>query len=130
MIDWLVNGMLLVGLVLGDEVELCDLVSVIGVIVKCCWQDLDSEEIKEYLCNGKQVFQFGLVFDDCMSFVLGEDLIVCKLKFFDVVFDEMGDSYQDVVVEVDVSFVLFMLELECLLVKLEEWFGLLWLVDV
>jgi recombination associated protein RdgC len=59
-----------------------------------------------------------------MSFVLGEDLIVRKLKFLDVVLDEMGDSHQDAAAEADASFALLTLEIERLLGKLEEWFGL------
>jgi len=112
------------GLALGDEVELRDPGSATGAIAKCRRQDLDSEEIKEHLRNGKQVFQLGLVFDDRMSFVLGEDLIVRKLKFLDVVLDEMGDSHQDAAAEADASFALLTLEIERLLAKLEEWFGL------
>ncbi len=124
MTDWLANGNLPAGLAFGDEVELRDPASNTGAIAKCRRQDLDSEEIKEHLRNGKQVFQLGLVFDDRMSFVLGEDLIVRKLKFLDVVLDEMGDSHQDAAAEADASFALLTLELERLLAKLEEWFGL------
>lgn len=121
MTDWLANGTLPAGLALGDEVELRDPAS---AIAKCRRQDLEAEEIKEHLRNGKQVFQLGLVFDDRMSFVLGEDLIVRKLKFLDVVLDGMGDSAGDASAEMDASFALLTLELERLLVKLEEWFGL------
>ncbi|HET6430678.1 recombination-associated protein RdgC [Dyella sp.] len=124
MTDWLANGTLPAGLALGDEVELRDPASNTGAIAKCRRQELDSEEIKEHLRNGKQVFQLGLVFDDRMSFVLGEDLIVRKLKFLDVVLDEMGDSHADAAAEADASFALLTLELERLLAKLEEWFGL------
>jgi recombination associated protein RdgC len=124
MTDWLANGNLPAGLSLGDEVELRDPASATGAIAKCRRQDLDSEEVKEHLRNGKQVFQLGLIFDERMSFVLGEDLIVRKLKFLDVVLDEMGDSHQDAAAEADASFALLTLELERLLGKLEEWFGL------
>ncbi|HEY2624667.1 recombination-associated protein RdgC [Dyella sp. Tek66A03] len=124
MTDWLANGNPPAGLTLGDEVELRDPASATGAIAKCRRQDLDSEEVKEHLRNGKQVFQLGLIFDERMSFVLGEDLIVRKLKFLDVVLDEMGDSHQDAAAEADASFALLTLELERLLGKLEEWFGL------
>lgn len=124
MTDWLANGTLPAGLALGDEVELRDPATATGAIAKCRRQDLDAEEIKEHLRNGKQVFQLGLVFDDRMSFVLGEDLIVRKLKFLDVVLDGMGDSAGDASAEMDASFALLTLELERLLAKLEEWFGL------
>ena len=124
MTDWLANGTLPAGLAFGDEVELRDPATATGAIAKCRRQDLDAEEVKEHLRNGKQVFQLGLVFDDRMSFVLGEDLIVRKLKFLDVVLDEMGDGHEDAQAEADASFALLTLELERLLAKLEEWFGL------
>ena len=124
MTDWLANGTLPAGLALGDEVELRDPASATGAIAKCRRQDLDAEEVKEHLRNGKQVFQLGLVFDERISFVLGEDLIVRKLKFLDVVMDELGDSHEDAAAEADAGFALLTLELERLLAKLEEWFGL------
>jgi recombination associated protein RdgC len=124
MTDWLATGKLPGGLVLGDECELRDPATVTGAIARCRRQDLDAEEVKEHLRNGKQVFQLGLVFDDRMSFVLGEDLVIRKLKFLDVVMDELGDSQQDAAAEMDARFALLTLELERLLAKMEEWFGL------
>ncbi|MCP4519136.1 MAG: recombination-associated protein RdgC, partial [Delftia sp.] len=47
-----------------------------------------------------------------------------KLKFLDVVMDELGDSHEDASAEADASFALLTGELERLLAKLEEWFGL------
>jgi recombination associated protein RdgC len=124
MTDWLANGNLPAGLALGDECELRDPATATGAIAKCRRQDLDADEVKEHLRNGKQVFQLGLVFDERISFVLGEDLVLRKLKFLDVVLDELGDSHQDAAAEMDASFALLTLELERLLAKLEEWFGL------
>jgi recombination associated protein RdgC len=46
------------------------------------------------------------------------------MKFLDAVLDEMGDSQQDAAAEMDARFALLTLELERLLGKLEEWFGL------
>ncbi|RDS84401.1 recombination-associated protein RdgC [Dyella psychrodurans] len=124
MTDWLANGKLPGGLVLGDECELRDPATATGAIARCRRQDLDAEEVKEHLRNGKQVFQLGLVFDDRISFVLGEDLVIRKLKFLDAVLDELGDGQQDAAAEMDARFALLTLELERLLAKLEEWFGL------
>ena len=124
MTDWLTTGKLPGGLVLGDECELRDPATATGAIARCRRQDLDAEEVKEHLRNGKQVFQLGLVFDDRISFVLGEDLVLRKLKFLDAVLDELGDSQQDAAAEMDARFALLTLELERLLGKLEEWFGL------
>jgi recombination associated protein RdgC len=124
MTDWLATGNLPGSLVLGDECELRDPATATGAIARCRRQYLDAEEVKEHLRNGKQVFQLGLVFDERISFVLGEDLVVRKLKFLDAVVDELGDSQQDAAAEMDARFALLTLELERLLGKLEEWFGL------
>jgi recombination associated protein RdgC len=124
MTDWLANGTLPAGLTLGDECELRDPGSNTGAIARCRRQDLESEELKEHMRNGKQVFQLGLVFDDRISFVLGEDLVLRKVKLLDVVLDELGDSAPDAAAELDARFALFTLEVQRLLDKLAEWFGL------
>ncbi|MGH8156606.1 MAG: recombination-associated protein RdgC [Rhodanobacter sp.] len=122
--DWLANGTLPAGLSLGDECELRDPASATGAIARCRRQDMDAEEVKEHLRNGKQVFLLGLIFDERISFVLGEDLVIRKLKFLDVVLDEMSDSHQDAGAEFDATFALLTVELERLLAKMEAWFGL------
>jgi recombination associated protein RdgC len=124
MTDWLATGDLPGGLALGDECELRDPATATGPIWRGRRSELDSEEVKEHLRAGMQVFKLGLVFDDRMSFVLGEDLVVRKLKFLDVVLDELGDTHQDAAAEMDARLALLTLELERLLAKLEEWFGL------
>ena len=124
MTDWLANGKLPEGLALGDECELRDPATATGGRWKGRNVDLGAEEVKEHLRNGKQVFLLGLTFDDRISFVLGEDLIIRKLKFLDVVMDGLGDSQQDAHSEMDASFALLTLELDRLLDKLESWFGL------
>jgi len=124
MTDWLATGNLPDGLALGDECELRDPATAAGARWKGRKAELCSEEVKEHLRSGKQVFLLGLTFDDRISFVLGEDLVIRKLKFLDVVTDEMGDNQQDAHAEMDASFALLTLELARLLAKLEEWFGL------
>jgi recombination associated protein RdgC len=122
--DWVANGNLPGSLTLGEECELRDPATATGAIARCRRQDMDAEEVKEHLRNGKQVFQLGLVFDERISFVLGEDLVIRKLKFLDAVLDELEDSHQDAAAEADARFALLTLELERLLSKLQEWFGL------
>lgn len=123
MTDWLANGGLPEDLVLGDECELRDPATAQGAVSKSRRQDLDSEEIKEHLRNGKQVFQLGLVFRDRLSFVLGEDLIIRKLRFLDVVTDELG-RHEDAASEMDSTFALQSLELSQLLKSLVTWFAI------
>jgi recombination associated protein RdgC len=77
------------------------------------------------LKQGKQVYQLGLQFEDRMSFVLGEDLVIRKLRFLDVVQDSLDAEGRDSAeAELDASFALMTLELEQLLTGMETWFGL------
>jgi len=124
MTSWLVDGELPPGLALGEECELRDPAEA-GAIVRCRRQDLESEEMREHLKAGKQVFQLGLVFDDRMSFVLGEDLVIRKFRFLDVVLDQLGEeSAESARAELDASFALMVLELANLFAHMERWFGL------
>ena len=124
MTDWVIRGKLPAGLVLGDECELRDPAEA-GAVVRCRRQDLETDEVREHLKSGKQVFQLGLVFEDRMSFTLGEDLTVRKLRFLDQVQDELGETDRDSgLAELDAVFALMTLEVERVLRKFEEWFGL------
>lgn len=124
MTGWLVHGKLPVGLAWGDECELRDPVES-GAIVRCRRQELESDEVREHLKSGKQVFQLGLELDERISFVLGEDLVVRKLRFLDVVLEEIGEEAgESARAELDARFALMTLELKRLLEKLDEWFGL------
>ena len=122
MTGWLIGGKLPAGLALGEECELRDPAEA-GAIVRCRRQDLESDEVREHLKSGKQVFQLGLVFDDRMSFVLGEDLVVRKLKFLDVVLDTLGEqTAESKQAELDAVFALMTLELQNLFARLDQWF--------
>lgn len=129
MTDWLAKGKLPAGLVLGDECELRDPVES-GAIVRCRRQELETDEVREHLKSGKQVFALGLTFEDRMSFSLSEDLVVRKLRFLDVVQDELGEGDKgradenQAAAELDAVFALMSLELRRLFAKFEEWFGL------
>jgi recombination associated protein RdgC len=124
MTDWLANGNLPTGFALGDECELRDPATANGARWKGRGADLDGEEVKEHLRAGKQVFQLGLVFDNRISFVLGEDLVVRKLKFLDVVIDQLSDSQQDAQAELDATFALLTAQLGDLLGHLETRFAI------
>ncbi len=124
MTDWLKRGKLPPGLSLGDECELRD-PGESGAVIRCRRQDLETDEVREHLKSGKHVFQLGLTFEERLSFVLGEDLVVRKLRFLDSVLDELDDSERDSdTAELDARFALMTLELEPFLARIEKWFGL------
>ena len=107
------------GLSLGEECELKDAMEG-GAVVKCQNQELQSDEIAKHLEAGKQVTKLALVLDDHVSFVLGEDLIVRKLKFLDGAVDQLENTeHDDLRAELDARFALMAGELKRLFLVLE-----------
>jgi recombination associated protein RdgC len=121
MTDWVINGKLPEHLVLGDQIELRDPAET-GAVVRCTNQDLESDEVREHLKSGKQVFRLALVFDDRVSFVLDEALCLHKVRFLDVVQDELGDA-ESTAELFDSQFALMTLELRRVLDWLASTFG-------
>lgn len=124
MTAWLTGGKLPEGLELGDECELKDPTDG-GAIVRCRRQELESEEVREHLKSGKQVTQLGLIMEERVSFVLGDDLTVRKLKLLDVVTEELESTERDSArAEFDARFALMSLTLKPVLARLDEVFRL------
>ena len=117
---WIAGEKLPTGFALGDECELKDPVDG-GAVVKCQRQELLGEEIRKHLDSGKQVSRLALVFDDHVSFVLGEDLVVRKLKFLDGAVDQLENTERDSLnAELDARFALMSAELSRLFIALEQ----------
>jgi recombination associated protein RdgC len=124
MTEWLTGGKLPPDFSLGDECELKDPADR-GAIVRCRRQDLETAEVREHLKAGKQVAQLGVVMDERIAMVLGEDMAVRKLKFLDLVTGELEDTERDSPrAELDARFALMSLSLEPLLQRLAETFRL------
>ena len=121
---WIAGEPLPTGLVLGEECELKDALDG-GAIVRCQRQELQGDEIRQHLEAGKQVTKLALVLDDKLSFVLGEDLVVRKLKFLDGAVKELeADRIEDQRAELDARFALQSAELQRLFALLEKAFEL------
>lgn len=117
---WIAGEPLPAGLVLGDECELKDPIDG-GAVVKCQRQELLCDEISKHLESGKQVSRLALVLDGHVSFVLGEDLVVRKLKFLDGVVDQLENSERDSLhAELDARYALMAGELKRLFAVLEQ----------
>lgn len=117
---WIAGEPLPAGFALGDECELKDPVDG-GAIVKCQRQELLGDEIRKHLESGKQVSRLALVFDDHVSFVLGEDLVLRKLKFLDGAVDQLENTERDSLnAELDARFALMSAELARLFTALEK----------
>ncbi len=116
---WIAGEPLPEGLALGEECELKDAMDG-GAVVKCQNQDLQGDEIAKHLEAGKQVTRLALTLDDHLSFVLGEDLVIRKLKFLDGAVDQLENNEQeDLRAELAARFALMSGEVKRLFVVLE-----------
>ena len=119
---WIAGEALPDGLSLGEEAELRDPAEG-GAVIKARDQELISHEIQEHLDTGKQVTKLALVMEDNLSFVLGDDLTVRKLKFLDGALDRLEDAEQDGRrAELDARFALQSREIRRLFLLLERAF--------
>ena len=117
---WIAGEPLPEGLSLGEECELKDAMDG-GAVVKAPTQELVSDEIAKHLEAGKQVTKLALNLDDHLSFVLGEDLVVRKLKFLEGAVDQLESTERDDLrAELDARFALLAGEARRLFLVLES----------
>ncbi len=108
---------------LGDEAELKD-PSEDGGVIRCKQQDLLGDEIGAHLKAGKQAVKLAIEYADSLRSVVGEDLIVRRLKFADLVLEkaaELGEA--DAAAAFDADFTLMSLELSSFIDRLLEALG-------
>lgn len=119
---WLAGEPLPDGISLGEECEMRDPIDG-GAVVRLQNAELRSEEVDQHLQAGLQCTRLALCLDDHLSFVLGEDLGVRKLRFLDGALDELSELDEESVrAELDARFALQVGELRRLWVILAESF--------
>lgn len=104
--SWLEAGQCPDGLDLGDE---CDLREDRDerATVRCRHQELDSPEIIQHLKAGKRAQRLGLTWQDSLSFALGEDLALARIKPLDLINDQLeAIDNDDAMAELDARFAL------------------------
>lgn len=87
---WLAGDALPAPLSLGDGCLLKDPVDG-GATARLQHQELGADEIRKHLESGKQCARLALVYDNHISFELGEDLVLRKLRFLDAALDTLED---------------------------------------
>lgn len=104
----------------ADEVELRDAEGV----VRCKGQDLESDEIAAHLHAGKQVVRLALNWSDRLQFVLCDDLSIRRLRFLDIVQEQL-DTVDTETAEalIDAQFALMTGELRGFLPRLLGFFA-------
>jgi recombination associated protein RdgC len=124
MTDWIVEKSLSDSFQLGMEAEFRALGDD-GAIVRVKNQDLFSDEIKHHIDAEKYAVKLALEWDDCLSFVLCDDLSIKRLKFFDVLYEQNDDiDKDDALAKMDADFALMAGELNRLIDDLLHQFNL------
>src|SRR5690606_10590200 len=121
--EWVKNNAASHGLYLRDECELRD-PHEDGGIIQCKRQDLASEEVQNHLAAGKLVTKLSLAWEDKLSFVLDDKLVIKRLRFEDLLQEQAEqDGGDDSDGQFDASFTLMMLTLTEFLPQLFEALG-------
>ncbi|MCY1286671.1 Recombination-associated protein RdgC [compost metagenome] len=121
--DWVKTQQAAPDFTVLDECELRD-THEDGGVVRCKRQDLTSEEIQLHLSTGKLVTQLSLAWQDKLSFVLDDKLIIKRLRFEDLLTEQAEqDGGDDALAQQDASFALMMLTFSEFLPALFEALG-------
>lgn len=103
---------------LGDECVLFDPLDS-RCKIRATKHDLGLDEVREHARAGKRIKQLGVVFDNRLAFTLDEQLVIRKLRFLDLVEEELGDVGEDAMAEMDARATLMVLELRRLFTALD-----------
>jgi recombination associated protein RdgC len=121
MTDWLRNGSVPTGFALGDQCELRDAQETANT-VKVRGQELRGDEVLQHIDAGKQVVKLAMNWRDAIDFVIGDDLIVRRLKFRDELIEQI-EKLDDPRAQFDQEFGLMTLELSKFIGELIAAFG-------
>ncbi|MCP5150996.1 MAG: recombination-associated protein RdgC [Ectothiorhodospiraceae bacterium] len=121
MTRWLEHGRAPDGFAILEDCELRDPADV-GALVRCQKQDLGGDEIRAHLRARKQVHRLALGFGEHLSFLLGADLSIRRLRFENVeVLDEQDQP--DEIARFDANFAYMTSALGVFLERLHAVFG-------
>ncbi|SMG65726.1 Putative exonuclease, RdgC [methanotrophic bacterial endosymbiont of Bathymodiolus sp.] len=123
MTQWLVQNSAPADVLIEDECEL-RAPEEAGGIIRCKRQDLAAPEIKNHLDTGKQVIKLAISWSDRLAFIVDENLSIKRLKFLDLIQDQVADTETCSAEEqFDVDFTIMSQELSSFLPHLLELFG-------
>jgi recombination associated protein RdgC len=123
MTQWLLQNETPADVLIEDECEL-RAPEEAGGIIRCKRQDLAAPEIKNHLDTGKQVIKLAISWSDRLSFIVDENLSIKRLKFLDLIQDQVADTETATAEEqFDVDFTIMSQELSSFLPRLIEIFG-------
>ncbi len=95
-----------------------------GGIIRCKQQDLDSKEIETHLKAGKLLTQVALQWQDKISLVLAEDLVMKRLKFEELITEQKQEyNTETPEEEMEADFTIMINELRPLLTTILKLFA-------
>jgi recombination associated protein RdgC len=123
MTDWLVEGNIPANFALEDEAELRSALEG-GGIIRCKQQDLLSDEIKNHIASDKFVTKLALNWAESISFLIGEEFAIKRLKFSDVLQEQNEDiDHDDFAARFDADFALMTGEIRQFIPAVIDAFG-------
>lgn len=123
MTQWLVNNQTPADVTIEDECEL-RAPEEEGGIIRCKRHDLALPEIKNHLDTGKIAIKLAVSWADRLSFIVDEHLSIKRLRFLELIQDQVADvETADEIEQFDVDFSIMSSELANFLPRLLELFG-------
>lgn len=123
MTQWLVTQQTPDDIVVEDECELRS-AGEEASIIRCKRQDLALPEIQNHLDSGKEVIQVALSWGDRLSFILDKNFAIKRLRFLDLVQDQLQDiDIEGEDMRFDVDFAIMSAELGLFLPRMIDLFG-------
>jgi recombination associated protein RdgC len=123
MTQWLLNNQAPDDITIEDECELRSPEEA-GGIIRCKRHDLTLPEIKNHLDTGKEVIKLAVSWADRISFIIDENLAIKRLRFLDLIQDQVADiETGNEAAQFDVDFSIMSAELANFLPRLMELFG-------
>jgi recombination associated protein RdgC len=123
MTEWLIHSKAPDDIFIEDECELRSPEEQ-GGIGRCKRHDLALPEIKNHLDTGKEVIKLAVSWADRISFIVDENLAIKRLRFLDLIQDQVTDiEANDEAAQFDVDFSIMSAELANFIPRLLELFG-------
>ncbi|MDD5276341.1 MAG: recombination-associated protein RdgC [Methylovulum sp.] len=123
MTQWLVTNQTPEDITIENECELRSPEEA-GGIIRCKRHDLALPEIKNHLDSGKEVIKLAVNWANRITFIVDENLAIKRLRFLDLIQDQIADIDTDSEAEkFDADFSIMSLELANFLPRLVELFG-------
>ena len=108
---WIAGEPMPEALVMGEEAELADPIEK-GPVAKLQRHDLRCDEVTTHLSAGKRVTRLALSFDGKLDFVVGDDLVLRKIKFLDAALEPLeSQEHENANAELDARFTILAGEL-------------------